>query len=388
MTAIRRWDLTPKQALSVLRDNALPIPIFPLPKDRAQFEREYQARPEPWVAIFFMLLVGTVVLADSDSLPINIIDFYGVRKVSRDDARAALTFKEGDTITFGDDDKRPAMLESSEKRLAKLPGVVSARINIACCDSGGAIAYVGIQEEGAPTLHLRRAPEGAQRLPPDVVKAGEEFSEALSSAVQRGDAAEDRTKGHSLMHDPATRAIQERFIVFARRDLPLLRHVLRNASDPAHRALAAQVLAYAADKQSVVEDLVRAMSDPADEVRNNAMRALAVFAEAVPDSKTTIPRIPAAAFLAFLNSPIWSDRNKAALALATLSARRDKSVLREIRESALVPLAEMARWKSTGHAQTAFMILARVAGYSDEAATALWDQGKREVVIQAAMGGR
>jgi HEAT repeat protein len=313
------------------------------PKSPMNKLRGAAASEEPWVAMLFMLLVGTVVLADSDSLPINIIDFYGVRKVSRGDARAALTFKEGDTITFGDDDKRPAMLESSEKRLAKLP---------------------------------------------DVVKAGEEFSEAQSSAVQRGDFVEDRTKGHSLMHDPAARAIQEQFIVFAQRDLPLLRRVLRNASDPVHRALAAQVLAYAADKQSVVEDLVRAMSDPADEVRNNAMRALAVFAEAVPDSKTTIPRIPAAAFLAFLNSPIWSDRNKAALALATLSARRDKSVLREIRESALVPLAEMARWKSTGHAQTAFMILARVAGYSDEAATALWDQGKREVVIQAAIGGR
>ena len=225
-------------------------------------------------------------------------------------------------------------------------------------------------------------------MPPDIVTAGEQFSEALMAAVQRGDAGEDRTKGHSLMHDPATRAVQERFVEFARRDLPLLRRVLRHASDRAHRALAAQVLGYAADKQSVVGDLVRAMSDPADEVRNNAMRALAVFAEAVPDAKTATPRIPAAPFVAFLDSPVWSDRNKAALTLVTLSAHRDRGVLREIRESALVPLAEMARWKSSGHAEPAFMILARVAGYSDEEATALWDQGHREVVIQAAMHGR
>ena len=345
------------------------------------------ARKKLQLAMATMLVVGTIVVADDESLRINIIDFYGLRNVSGDDARKALTFKEGETIDLGDSG-RPAMLQSSEERLAKLPGVVSARINITCCDSGGAIAYVGIQEQGAPTLRLRRAPEGDLRLPPDIVNAGKELSEALMSAVQRGDAGEDRTKGHSLMHDPASRAIQEQFIVFARRDLSLLRRVLRNASDPAQRALAAQVLAYSGDKQSVVDDLVRAMTDPSDEVRNNAMRALALFAEAVPDSKNRTLRIPAVPFVAFLNSPTWSDRNKASLALVTLSARRDQSVLREIRESALVPLAEMARWKSAGHAQPAFMILARVAGYSDEAAMTLWEQGKREVVIQAAMARR
>jgi hypothetical protein len=328
------------------------------------------------------LVVSTVVVADGEAFPINIIDCYGLRKVSADAVRVALTFKEGDTITFADDE-RPAMLAASEERLAKVPGVVSARITVTCCDSGGAIAYVGIQEQGAPTLSLRSAPKGDVRLPADVVSAGQEFSEALTLALQRGDAAEDRSKGHSLMHDPAVRAVQERFIGFARRDLPLLRRVLRKASDPAHRALAAQVMGYADDKQSVVDDLVRAMSDPADLVRNNAMRALAVFAEAVPRP----PVVPAAPFGAFLNSPAWSDRNKASLALNTLSVGRDRRILREIRESALVPLAEMARWKSTGHAQPSFMILARVAGYSDEAAIACWDRGDREEVIRAAMRG-
>ena len=100
--------------------------------------------------------------------------------------------------------------------------------------------------------------------------------------MQRGDAAEDHSQGHAFAHDPATRAIQERFVVYAKRDLPQLRRVLRSSSDASQRALAAQVLGHAADKKAVVEDLVQGMRDPPDEVRNNAMRALMVFADAVP----------------------------------------------------------------------------------------------------------
>jgi HEAT repeats len=134
-----------------------------------------------------------------------------------------------------------------------------------------------MEERGARTMRLRAAPVGTARLAADIVQSGQEFSEALTQAVQRGDAAEDRSQGHALAHDPATRAIQERFVVYATRDLTQVRLVLRSSSDIAQRALAAQVLGYARDKQAVVEDLVRAMSDPSEEVRNNAMRALLVF---------------------------------------------------------------------------------------------------------------
>ena len=65
-------------------------------------------------------------------------------------------------------------------------------------------------------LHFREAPQGGARLAVDVVQAGREFSEAVTAAVQRGDADEDVSKGHSLMHDPAARAVQERFIDVAR----------------------------------------------------------------------------------------------------------------------------------------------------------------------------
>ena len=62
-----------------------------------------------------------------------------------------------------------------------------------------------------------------------------------------------------------------------------------------------------------------------------------------------------------------------------------RSLLARLRKEALVPLVEMARWKSEGHAQPAFVLLGRIAGYSDDAANAAWDRGERELVISAAL---
>jgi hypothetical protein len=338
------------------------------------------------LALVATLVIGAALRADEQALKIGIVDFYGLNKVSPGELRKLLAFKEGDTIRLAGE--APAVFRSSEERLTRVPGVVRVRFEPVCCDAGAVIVFVGIQEQGAPTLHVRPAPTGAERLPADIVRSGQEFSKAMMAAVQRGDAGEDRSLGHALMHDPAARASQERFVEFARRDRPLLRAVLRNSADAAERALAAQVVAYTADKQSVVDDLVRGMSDAAEEVRNNAMRALMVFAEARPGPNGSTLRIPAAPFIEFLHSLVWSDRNKASLALMALSTRRDPALLAELRQSALPPLAEMARWKSAGHALPAFLTLARVAGYPDDDANARWGRGDREVVIRAAIGKR
>ena len=123
--------------------------------------------------------------------------------------------------------------------------------------------------------------------------------------------------------------------MYAKRDLAQLRLVLRSSSDAAQRALAAQVLGYAIDKQAVVEDLVHGMSDASAEVRNDAMRALVVFADTVPSVGRSRPRIPAEPFIPFLNSPVWSDRNKASGALMAFSASRDPGLLATLRKDAL-----------------------------------------------------
>src|SRR4029078_8443788 len=114
----------------------------------------------------------------------------------------------------------------------------------------------------------------------------------------RGDAVEDRSRGHALNHDPAMRAVQDRFVLYAERDLSKLRQVLRTSSHRDERALAAQVLGYAPDKAAVVDDLAYGLSDPYQLVRNNAMRALLVIAEMAPRPGHEAPSIPAKPFIA------------------------------------------------------------------------------------------
>jgi hypothetical protein len=308
--------------------------------------------------------------------PIGIIDLFGLRKISERQVREALGIREGEPV--------PMETEAARRRLEALPGVTRASISGVCCENGKATLYVGIEEKGAPALQFRAAPRGTVRLPRDLVEAGAAFEKALSEAVQRGASGEDDSQGHALMHDPAARAIQERFVQFAARDRSRLEEVLRHSADASHRALAAEVLAYAADKRSVVPLLVPATRDPAEGVRNNAIRALAIIAklgQRKPELKLRVPWEP---FVAFLNSLVWTDRNKASFALMELSATRDSELFRSLRATAVPSLIEMARWKSRGHAAAAFFLLGRVGGLSEEAIRLAWMRDDRDVVIEAA----
>lgn len=335
------------------------------------------ARAARWCAVLVFVVLGAVQTATSQTLEIGIIDFYGLGGVSEKEARQKLTFKEGDSMSL-EGDERPASLVESERRLSTVAGVARAQVSPVCCDAGRLIVYVGIEAKGRSGLHFREAPRGDVHLASDVVQAGREFTVALSAAAERGDAAEEDSQGHALFHDPATRRVQERFVGYAARDREQLRGVLLHSSDAEQRALAAQILAYVADKQGVVVDLVAGMSDPSEQVRNNAMRALARFAGAGV-------RVPYEPFIALLSSSAWSDRNKASLALDALTVSRDPDLLTMLRTRAMTPLIEMARWKSEGHAVPALRILGRIGGRSDEAIDAAWTRGERQQLINAAL---
>jgi hypothetical protein len=325
--------------------------------------------------------------AIGQSFRVGVIDFYGLRGVTVSQARDALTIREGDTLAMGGD-AMPAAVTQAEGRLAALPGVVSARLNVVCCETSGAILYVGLVEKGASTLRFRALPRGSVRLPTDVLAAGQAYDSALMQAIQAGDAREDDSQGHALGYAPALRAIQERFIVFAARDMTVLRDVLRHAASAEHRAIAAQVLAYAANKREVVDDLAQAMDDASEEVRNNAMRSLAVMAPWALRTPALRVRIPAAPFVRLLSSPVWTDRNKSSMALMALSATREPSLMASMRKGALASLVDMARWKSEGHATPGLMLLGRIGGMPEDAIQAAVSRGDRETAIAAALKGR
>jgi len=327
-----------------------------------------------WLIFIALLLQAP---QDPQIPPIGIIDFYGLRDISERQVREALQIKEGD----------PSSVETKEaqRRLESLSGVAEARVSIVCCNAGKIILFIGIREKGAPALQFRPAPQGKVRLPQDVVQSGDDLLKALSAAVVKGNSSEDDSQGHALSSDPAMRAVEERFITFAARDLKLLRDVLRHSADAEHRALAAQVIAYTANKQAIVNDLVEATRDPAGGVRNDATRALAVMAISNQQTTRRPIMIPLRPFIEMLNSVEWTDRNKSTWALSGLTDKRDPAVLSELRQKALPSLIEMARWKSSGHAYAPFFVLGRIAGFPEDEITAAWERGDRATFIEAAV---
>jgi len=324
----------------------------------------------------FVLLPGPT---NGQTSAVGIIDFYGLRSLSERQARQALRIKEGDSL--------PDSREEAERRLEALPNVRQALLAAVCCEAGKTILYVGIKEKGTPSLQFRAAPKGPIRLPETMLRAGAAFDNALLEALEKGDVSEDHSQGHALNSYPKLRGVQEQFITFAARDFKLLRAALRESADAQQRALAAQIIAYAANKQDVVKDLIYAMGDPDGEVRNNAMRALGVIAALAAGAPERGIKIPAEPFVDMLNSTLWTDRNKSSLALRWLTERRDPAVLSKLRERALPALVEMARWKSPGHAQTPFVLLARVGGVPEDEIYKAWEGGNRETLIETVLRG-
>lgn len=328
--------------------------------------------------MWLLLLISLALPAGASPDTLHAVDLYGMRTVSEAALRAAIGVRAGDPV--------PVSGDSIRARVAALPGVAEVDVSTVCCsETGRTLLYVGIREVGTPPMVFRAAPAGAARLPGDILAAGVRFEAALMSAVQRGATAEDGSQGYSLAQDSALRSVQEDFHAIAANRADTLASVLRNSADPRHRALAAQILAYGTDRQAVARELLYAAEDPNDAVRNNATRALAVLAAWASRNPRAGVAIPPGLFVDFLNSVSWTDRNKGVMVLMPLTESRDSALLAQLRARALPSLAEMARWTNAGHALGPFLILARLAGLSDEAAFKAWQAGDREAVIARAI---
>ncbi|HEX6063880.1 MAG TPA: HEAT repeat domain-containing protein [Longimicrobiales bacterium] len=325
-----------------------------------------------------LLLCATPVAAQ-ERPPVGIVNAYGARALTAERVLETAGISVGDTVT--EQDKLDAVA-----RLLALPNVRDAHIAIVCCENGSSIAYVGVLEAGSAVTPFAAAPTGQARLPGNVVRDEAEFMKHLQEAVQQNQTEEDDSAGHSFVRYAPAREVQQRFAQYALGNVHALRDVLRTSSDAHHRAIAAQVMAYAVNKSAVVADLVSALRDPDATVRNNATRALAVMASWAAKNPDVTLRIPHAPFVAMLNSPVWSDLNKASFVLMSLTQSRDPAIMRDLRATALPALADMARWQAFGHAFPAGLILGRLAGIPEAEIMAAF-QKDREALIEAARLG-
>ena len=304
------------------------------------------------------------------------LDYYGLHRVPEAKIRQVLGAREGD--------KLPASKGDAEERLDMIPGIAEAHLEAVCCNAGKTILYVGVEERGGPHFELREAPDGETVLPEEITSTYRRFLDAFSASVRNGSAEEDLTAGHSRLADASARAIQDMFPQLAKDHLSELRNVLRNSADEDQRATAVYVIAYAARKADVIDDVQYALKDPDAGVRSNASHALmamSVLARLNPDLALNVEPTW---FIEMLNSLSWSDRNRALLALQTLTERGETGTLEQLRVRALPALIEMARWKTLEHALPAYILLGRVAGWSEDLIQSSWRTGNREPVIAAA----
>jgi hypothetical protein len=326
----------------------------------------------------FLALMAFATLARAQMPHIGEINFYGLHKVTAEKILTATRLSPGGSL--------PASKGDIEDAIEKLPDVVQARVEAVCCEGKTADLFIGIEERGAPHAAFRSEPAGGGALPQPLIDTHRQFLSALTRAAARGNTTEDLTSGHSVMDDPAARALQPQFGTFAAEHLPLLHDVLRNCSEADQRAVAAAVIGYATPSQELVDDLEFALDDPEVAVRANAIRslkAIAVFASKQPQSGL---KISPTWFVELLHSVELSDRMESAKALLLLTDHGGESTIALIRERALPDLAEMARWKTPRYALPPFLLLGRSAGLSDAATQQAWGKGDREATILKALG--
>ncbi len=314
--------------------------------------------------------VLAVSLALAQAPKISVIDFYGVRRVPQARLLKALGASVGDPL--------PASKEDAEQRLLEVDGVALASLEAVCCEEGGAILFVGIEETGAPHFDFRSTPSGPAVLPDDIVAAHKEYVELYQQAVRTGGNA---PAAGVASGGAGVRSLQARFIEFAARNAPLLRRVIEESSDPEQRAAAADLAGFAPERQAAIDALQTALRDPEPAVRRSALGGLSLLAQYATAHPGEGLKIAPTWAVEMLNSVYWTDRVRAAELLVTLTEARDRAALEQIRERALESVAEMAAWNSLPHALAAYILAGRLAGASEEEIRESWARGERDKVL-------
>jgi hypothetical protein len=302
-----------------------------------------------WIALFAFLA------APAEQKRLGAIDFFGYAGMDAESVRRALPFREGDPAGPASVN---AWRDSARDAVLRVTGRPATDVATVCCDdAGGWMVYIGLPGASSVTPQYRPAATGAARLPREVTELDAEIGAAWGAAVMRGTAGEDHSTGFALSHDAALRAKQLQMRRLALRHQRRILQVLAGSADAGQRRAAASAAGYVRQNRAQVRALAAAASDPDDTVRNNAVRALMVLARARPSLRRLMPPD---VFIGMVRSGTWTDRNKGAAVLLSLTEDGDAGLLAALRSQAAVALAEMARWKSSGHAGAARVLLERI----------------------------
>jgi hypothetical protein len=335
-----------------------------------------------------LLAVCLLSVAQAGDTGIASVETYGLRHVSRKAVLDTIGLHQGDAVP--DQARRTAIVE----RLQKLRGVKRGAIVVVTVpfenDRGGTvgrpIVYVGIQESDQPDVQFRPAPAGNVTLPAEIIAPYGDFERAFIASIKQNDFSEDDSNGYALMGNAAERAIQRKFPALADRHYERLVDVLQNSRHADQRSMAATFLGYASDKKRAVADLVVGTRDASELVRNDAVRALSVLVNYARAHRDLGIDVPTDWCLDLLESPTWTDRNKALAMLDAASADYDAALLAKLRQRSLASLVEMSRWNARGHGMMAFILVGRIAGLNDPEIYQVWKAGKRDAVIERAQG--
>jgi len=297
---------------------------------------------------------------------VGTIEYYG-RGFAIGEARTCLNFNENDSISFLEDDKDYAVAKTGiEMCLLKLPSVKQAEVSFVCCNQPGEqwMVYVGSDTVATTKKIINKISD--VRLSAAIAAKYVQLMELLVTAIQQNEADEDNSNGHAFLRYLPARKIQESFIPYANANIKLLKTVLKTSKYPEEREVAATVIAYYSNKKEIVNDLIDAIDDPDEGVRNAALKAVGVIADYAKNKPELSITIPADPFIELMNSISWTDRNKSSLVLLSLTNKREKNVLDELKLKAMDAVIDMAGWKNMGHAIPGFILLGRMAGWTDQ----------------------
>src|SRR5262249_19097333 len=155
------------------------------------------------------------------------IEFFGYSGVDLDKVRRALPLHEGDEFSIHQAEAIGQAKDQARKAVYQATGHHPTDIGFVCCDKqGNWIIFIGLSGK---IISYDAHPQGAARLPKNIVDLYERAMSANMEAVQRGATTEDHSKGYALSEYPPLHSIELEMRRYAAGHESFLRRVLETS---------------------------------------------------------------------------------------------------------------------------------------------------------------